>query len=287
LLISLKTPRVAQRQLPGENLEVNMLRRLAAVQPLMWLLWSASAWAAPLPSNLVVTGSVSLDASNSSSATGGATQGGSLTLIKGGAGTTISFTGPLLLPLPTALTTGTLLRTGDGIEASLTMAGSTPGAANDIGLFIDYALSLNNSSASASYVVTFRSIFNNNVRATGTDSYAYSDISVKNAAGGEVAFSDREVDTKNSSNNWSLGSANSTFSVALAPGESTSFTALQRLRGGNFAGGQFSGGMDARIVVDSVTVSGDSGTVSSVPMPESMPLALSGLLTLALLRRRA
>ena len=75
-------------------------------------------------------------------------------------------------------------------------------------------------------------------------------------------------------NNFTVDSANSSFSVTLLPGESASFSALQEQRGGVFADGSYSASLDAFLRVASV-----------VPESGSLPMMSLGLLALALTQR--
>jgi MYXO-CTERM domain-containing protein len=245
--------------------------------PLLCLSFCASAWAAPLPSNLSITGTISLDTVNSSNLTGGATQTGTLTLISGGTSTTFTFSGNPAGLSPSELSGG-LISTGDGIGASFQMGGSTPGAHNFDGLFADYTLTLANTSATIGYFVTFRGVISNTVSASGADSFASTKFSVINAAIEELIYADRDADTVSGTQDSISASPSSSFRVEINPGQTLTFTALQKIRGGVYADGAFSANQNAMLMVSEV---------SAVPEPLTSALALAGLGTLALLRRRA
>lgn len=251
---------------------------LAAV----WLLGTGGAVAAPVPLALTITGTVALDSVNSAAALGGASQGGTLTHLSAGVPTSSSFTGNPAGLVPSSLS-GALTATGDGIGARFSMAGASVGAENSVGLFADYTLFLSNSSAVETFTIVFRALISNLVDATGADAFAFSDISVRDASNSEVLFSDHRVDTLNPGNNLTADSANSIFSVVLAPGATTTFTALQRQRGGVYAAGQFSASLNAFLSVDSVSSSGGG---NAVPLPGSLALVVLALGGLALARRR-
>ena len=242
----------------------------------LWLLSSGGALAAPVPLALSITGTVALDSLNSAAALGGASQGGTLTHLSAGAPTSSSFTGNPSGLAPSSLS-GALTATGDGIGVRFAMAGASIGAKNDIGLFADYTLFLSNSSAVETFTIIFRALISNVVGASGTDAFAFSDLSVLDASLAEVLFSDHRVDTFNPGNNLNADSANS-FSVVLAPGASTTFTALQKQRGGVYAAGHFSASLDAFLSIDSVS---SSGVGNAVPLPGSLALVVLGLAGLA------
>ena len=138
------------------------------------------------------------------------------------------------------------------------------------------------------FTIVFRALISNVVGASGADAFAFSDLSVLDASSTEVLFSDHRIDTLNPGNNLNADSANNIFSVVLAPGASTTFTALQRQRGGVYAAGQFSASLDAFLRVDSFSSSGGG---NAVPLPGSLALVvlglgLAGLAGLAPARRR-
>ena len=261
-------------------MHVHLLRKwlLAAV----WLLSAGGAMAAPVPLALTITGTVALDSLNSAAALSGASQAGTLWHYNAGVPTSSSFTGNPAGLLPSSLS-GALTATGDGIGVNFSMAGATIGAENSIGLFADYTLSLSNSSAVETFTIVFRALISNVVGASGADAFAFSDLSVLDASSTEVLFSDHRIDTVDAVNNLNLDSASNSFSVVLSPGASTTFTALQKQRGGVYADGQFSANLDAFLSVDSVS---SSGAGNAVPLPGSLALVVLALGALALARRR-
>ena len=78
-------------------------------------------------------------------------------------------------------------------------------------------------------------------------------------------------------------SASDSFTVTLNPGASTSFSALQRQRGGVYDSGAFAASLDAFLMIDSVLVRG--GNPTPVPLPGTLALALLALSALACKRR--
>ena len=240
------------------------------------LVGSSAALAVQIPSGLSITGTVVLDTVNSFDPEGGASQAGSLKQIISGVTTTSSFTGMPSSISPNTLG-GALTHIGDGIGASFSMSGTY--VDTDMfteGLFADYFLVLENMSLTQTYTVTFSAMISNSVGASGDDAYAESMIRVSNSVPDEILYSDYRIDTANPgpNNNFTVDSANSSFSVTLLPGESASFSALQEQRGGVFADGSYSASLDAFLRV-----------VSVVPESGSLPMMSLGLLALALTQR--
>jgi hypothetical protein len=249
------------------------------------LLGSALAVAAPLPGNLQITGTVSMDTANSLAPTGGAGQTGQLVLTSGGTSTTSSFTGDPATINPASLSGG-LTATGDGIGVDFSMSGAFAGApATTDGLFADYSFALSNLSATETYTITFRAAVQNAVGATGADAFAFSDLSVLDAALIELFFTDHRADTLNPGNNFTLDSPGNVFDITLLPGQSTTLTALQRQRGGVFAAGSYLAALTAFLSIDNVRVSG-GGDPNPVPLPGSLPLVALALMALAGASRR-
>jgi hypothetical protein len=244
------------------------------------LLGPAAALAVVIPSSLSITGTVGLDTVNSANAVGAAVQSGVLTHRSGGVASHASFAGNPAGLAPSALA-GALLQTGDGIGVDFALSGAVAGAANSVGLFADYSFHLLNSSAVQTYTVVFRGAFVNAVAATGSDAFAQSTISVRDSANTEVLFSDYRVDTfyTGPGNNFTANSPSSTYTVVLAPGAQTSFSALQTMKGGVYSAGDFSAGLRAFVSVDQI---------SPVPEPASAALLGVGLAVLLVaLKRRA
>jgi hypothetical protein len=249
-----------------------------------------SAHAALLPSSLLVNASVSLDTVNSLAPTGGASQSGTLQKWIGGSPTTSSFIGNPASIAPSSLS-DSLTSTGDGVGAVFGMSGSfspTAGvSATTDGLFADFLFSLSNGSATDTLVVTFRAAIANLVGASGDDAFANSDISVRDVGNNELLFSDHRADTVNG--DAAFDSPNDTFSITLNPGASTSFTALQRQRGGAFAtGSQYSASLDSFLYIDDVVCRGNGcdGGGGQVPLPGTLPLLGLALGALGVVRRR-
>jgi hypothetical protein len=248
------------------------------------------AGAAPLPSGLQVNATVSLDTTNSFDATGGATQAGTLSLTSGGAGSSSSFSGDPATISPSSLMAA-LTATGDGIGVNFSMSGSlsTPGIVSTDGLFADYMFALANTSATETYVISFRAAATNSVSASGPDAFAFSDLSVLDAALAELFFTDYRIDTLNAADpnvNFTLDSASNVFEITLLPGQSTSLTALQRQRGGVFDAGAYSASLMAFLSIDNVRVTGGGPGPNPVPVPGTLVLFGAGLLMLGATSRR-
>ena len=144
---------------------------------------------------------------------------------------------------------------------------------------------LANTSLTETYVLTFHALMTNLVNATGRDAFAQSSISVLNAALLELVFSDYGADTVNPGNNFTLDSVTNIFSLTLNPGASTSFSALQKQRGGGFdQDAAYSASLIGFIELQDIEVRGGR----ALPLPSTLLLTLAavfGLLTS--LRRRA
>lgn len=243
---------------------------------------AAPADAAPVPGDLSIQASIALDVGNSLAALRGGTQSATLTRVAAGAATASSFTDKPTTLSPAALG-GALSATGDGVGALFSMSGSLPGASTDA-LFADYSFLLANASATETFTVTFRASIANDVSASGDDAFAFSQISVKDDSLAELVFSDHAVDTLNPGNNFTLGSANDSFLLTLAPGASLGFTALQSQRGGVFSSpGDYAARLDAFIFIEDITSTG--GVPLSAPATPLLVLLALGALGLA--RRRS
>jgi len=262
-------------------------RNALAIGLASWCLW---AGAAPLPGGLQVQASVSLDGANSIDPSGGATQAGTLSLTSSGTTSSSSFTDTPSSISPDLLS-GALLATGDGIGIQFSMSGSFAGAAATTdGLFGDYALLFTNSSATETYTVSLRATTTHAVGATGADAFAFSDLSILDAALAELFFTDHRIDTLNAGDpnvNFTAESPSNVFEITLLPGQSSSLTALQRQRGGVFASGDYSASLMAFLSIDNVRVSGGGGGPNPVPLPGTLVLLGAGLIALAAARRRA
>jgi hypothetical protein len=202
-----------------------------------------------------ITGSISLDTTNSLSGSGGAAQSGTLTLVSHAKAQTATFNGDPALIAPNPSLTGAVVKIGDGIGAHFSMSGSSNGApAVSDGVFSDFSFDLHNPSSSDTYRVTFQATLTNTVSAGGADAYAYGDISLRDAGNVELYFSEHRIDTRteNAGNDLNADATSDVFWIDLAPGATYRVSALQRQRGGALASGGYSADIDTFVKVKSV-----------------------------------
>lgn len=241
----------------------------------------ASAQAGPVPLGLSIQGQVSVDVVNSADTLGAGSQAVTNTIISGGSTNSLGFTGTPAA----ALVMGALTQTGDGIGSRMSMSGvfGPAGAANSGSVFVDYVLSLSNTSV-FSYTAVFNASWLNTVTAAGNDAFAYNQWSLLDSGNNELMATDHQIDKLFQANNLIYDSLNQTLSVTLAAGQSASFSALQQMIGGaNDSGSTYDGLLDVFLELRDVT----GGPTQPVPLPGSLALASLGLLLLARHGRRA
>jgi hypothetical protein len=212
----------------------------------------------PLNASINITGSTSLDSTSSVANTGNATQSGTLVIISGGVEKTSTFSGNPA-PVPPALAfaqTGRIGSLNDGAGARIKTSGLWDGSltqATTDGLFSDFAFDIANTSTTRSLRVTFRVDLSRLVAATGLDTFAYADLSIRDASNKELYFFERRVDTANPGNEVNVESTTDMFSIDVPPGTSHRITGLQRQRGGALGNaGNYKNEVDAVVVVDNV-----------------------------------
>lgn len=240
------------------------------------------AHAVPFNSAISITGSVSLDAVNSTTGTGGAAQSGSLAVTAGGVTTSSTFN-QLTLSGANPLSQG-LTDIGDKLDMRFSIGGAfNRVAAENQFLFGDFNISLHNSSATNTFVITLGvSEPLNPVSASGPDAFAIGDFFVENAALTQILFANHTRDTLNGNSDSPLSAGS--FDVTLAPGQTLSYHGLLSLKGGAFAAGSsYSGDLEEVISVAGVR----QVNVTQVPEPGTMALLALGLGFLGVRRRQA
>lgn len=231
-----------------------------------------AAWAAPLPGALSVTATAAVDTANSSSS-GAATGSASTSSLLGGVGSALASS-------TSAIFTGT----GDAIDAAYSQSGGVGDAAT--ALFIDVSFAIANTSATDTYTLSFDILITQNATVGGFDAFTLNDLSVRDAANAEVFFAFFNRDTLNFTNNDSNpGQGSDPYTITLAPGASTSFTALLGHRGQSLgADSQYSASSSLRISLQDVSLVGGPGP-NPVPAPATLALVMLALPLLGATRR--
>lgn len=230
--------------------------------------WVPASWAAPLPGTLSITASAALDTANSSLT--GATASGTTFATVGGADTP-----------PGASTTASFVGTGDTIFVDYVVNGGVGSAESR--LFFDVSFLLANTSATDTYTLSFDIDIALDATVAGSNAFSLNDLSVRDAANNEVFFAFFNADTIASNNSSDPGQGANPLTIVLAPGASTSFTALLGHRGGAFpADGQYTGRGSLSIALQDVT---SSGGPTPVPAPATLALVMLALPLLGATRR--
>lgn len=249
----------------------------------------SSAHAAPISSDLSISGAVSFDQSFAAGELfGGATQSGNINVTQGGVNTSSAYSGataPATNPL-----NGVLTATGDGFGFSGNAA--APAGGDQYGIGINLGINLSNSSATTTYVVVFRVDFSNQVNAGGNDAYTESELSLKDALLNELFFTHLISDTlyenqKNGNYTGAFGGIESdngfsTLTFTLNPGASLSFDGTWTLRS-LVNDGNATADLTSFISVDSVT--GRGGNPNPVPAPATLLLVMLGYAAMRMVRR--
>lgn len=245
------------------------LARAWAVCTVCIAAWVQAAWAAPLPSSLSIDATAAVDTTNSSS-TGTASSTADTSKLLGGVAST-----------PSPFTTAIFTSTGDAIRGAYVLKGGPRDA--ETARFIDFSFALANTSATDTYELDFAFLAELNATASGGNAFSLNDLSVRDAANNEVFFAFANADTANTINNGSGQGTTNPFSIVLAPGANTSFTALLRHYGGSSGNdGQYGADASLSILLQDVRVAG--GPIP-VPTPVTLALVLLALPLLGITRR--
>ena len=125
----------------------------------------SAAQAVPFTTDLSINGSVEFDPSAISQVVGNASQGGSLLLTSGGVGSASAINGIVAdAPNPQA---GALTDFGDGVGALFNMTGAFDGNTAQSTMEAGYGISIDNTSLTNTYKVTFKATYENAVFAAG------------------------------------------------------------------------------------------------------------------------
>jgi hypothetical protein len=266
---------------------------------------AGGAKAVPFTTDLSISAEADFD-EGFASVTGNASQSGDMSLISGGVTSTSTISGTTVTTGADPLT-GALTDIGDGVGGSGTTSGLYDGSDAESQMAIDLEITVQNTSGTDTYTITFEVAFGNSVNGDGDDAFADSEFFVDNPPGTEIFFTDLVSDTVfgdevGGIDTGTFGDPLSesgvfSFDVTVGPGgASTIDSALNNIEGGAFASGSsYSANLSAFIEIACVTndttgAQTPTGCVAPTPAPEPGTLTLfgTGLLGLALLswRRR-
>ncbi len=248
----------------------------------------STAQAVPFTTDLQISGTVEFD-DGFASADGDVTQTGDISSTVGTASTSSTFSSAT--PPGTNPLVATLTDIGDGFGMSANTVGSFD---SEFALGTDINIDIFNNSLD-NYQITFLIDYSNLVDADGSDAYVDSELTVDDQ-NGEVFFSDLLSDTffgdevgGNPTGNFGnplLDNDMFYFDVLLGAGLSTSISSAWTMDGGVFASGGLANlDFEAFLsVYEVVNLSG--GGPAPVPEPATLILFATGLLGLAVARRK-
>lgn len=239
---------------------------------------TVSAQAIPFNPAININATVSLDTTNSTVSSGGASQSGGLAVTTAGVPTASTFNELTVSgsnPIAQALT-----NIGDSLAINFLVGGTfANGPAENSALFGDYTLVLNNSSLTDTFEIVLGVSVAQLLSAAGADSFVIGELRIEDALNNLIVFANHTRDTLNGDSDSPLSPAS--FSVFLAPGQTIQYDGLLSLRGGAFDG-SYSGGMGAQISVAGVR----NVTITPEPVPEPGTYLLIAIGLGALVARR-
>lgn len=261
---------------------------------LIFSLFSPLSNASIIPAELVINGNVELALSpvdGSLPALGPATQNATMSRVIGGTLTEVQVID--IAPLGPNPLGGVLTDIGDGVGNTADVNASSFGL---IEAFIfDFTFSLTNTSLTDSFLTSFIIDFSNTVQAFGFDSYVDSEIALFDSLDNEFFASDISSDTLfgDQKNGVDLPTSGAqindvglfSFDIALAAGQSTSFSGFMKIEGEDFGDGSFNALSSAFISVADVQNTtppgpGPNPQPNPIPEPTSVLLFLTGSLGL-------
>lgn len=282
-------------------------RRIAA--PLLLaaatLFAGPSAMAMPVPTGLVINATVDYDSDGYSTAVGGVTQGGNMSITDGGTSSSSTISNGTATPNTTI--TRQLSETGDGTSINLSLLGVGP--SDDIAYNIaDQLISLSNASASDIYTVSLRVDVRNFADATGSETnlsesaYVLSDFRLCDSArpncstelmysalASDSYYGDSVGGTPQGTKGATLSDSGSQlFIFVLNPGDMLDLWGemrLEALNGSPNDGIGFNANLTSSITLESVEVTDGNGGGGTVPEPAAALLVSLGLGLLGWQRR--
>jgi hypothetical protein len=258
---------------------------------LLTLCFAASALANPIPTDLSITGSLAFD-DTVGPPFGDALQSGSFSATEGGATSTSTFDGDTVTgnnPLSATFSDDN----GDGLAVDSSASAGDASDLNEYFFGFDGEVNLGNSSVTDTYEIFFDFEYNNRVEAN-VDAFADNELILSDDFG-ELFFTDLVSDTFFGNEVGGVGQPESggvlqemgifSFSLQLAPGESSMLSLFSTSFGGAFSGGTSFSSLSYRLGITDI-VSSNEPPPEPVPEPATTTLLLLGLGIAAASRRR-